>query len=154
METKFAWAVRQMATSVLFAILAPPLPLAAESRPPAGGKQWHVQYAAGTILVARGKGNELRALPPGRELKVTVDKQQVVCRAGKTVVLSVPVADVTEVSYEVSVHRRSKQVLGGLMSGGGCRQGDSICVAFVFGTLVAAAVSAPFKYTQHFVQVA
>jgi len=148
----------QVLSTILLAVLSAPLPLAAvEDGETAQGKQWGVTYREGPITVTRGKKKKVQPLASGAKLKIRFDSGRMVCRARKTDVLSIPVTDVTEIVYDAATHRVSKAVLGGvgeMMSSGGACYPPEGCGALVLGGLMAAAVTVPFKYTNHFVEIA
>jgi hypothetical protein len=145
----------QVVQTILLAVLSPPLPLAAvEAGVTAQGKPWGVTYLQGPIMVTRGKKKRVRPLAPGSKLKVKVDQEGIVCEAKKTVVLSIHAADVTEVSYDDTTQRVAKAVLRGMLSSGGSCYPPEGCGAMVMAGLMAAAITAPFKYTDHFVEIA
>ena len=150
--------LRQGAQALLLLVLCSPLPLAAvEAKETAQGKQWRITYMEGPITVTRGKKRVVRPLAPGSRITVTVGQDGIVFAAKKTAVLSIPVAGVEEVSYDASTHRVSTAVLaavvGGMASNGGSCYPPQGCGAMILGGLMASVVTAPFKYTNHFVEI-
>jgi len=145
------------AQALLLLVLCSPLPLAAvEAKETAQGKQWRVTYMEGPMTVTRGRKRTVRPLTRGSRITVTVGQIGIVFAAKKTVVLSIPVADVAEVSYDASTHRVSMAVLaalGNMASNGGSCYPPQGCGAMVLGDLMASVVTAPFKYTNHFVEI-
>jgi len=149
----------QVVQALLVAVLSPPLPLAAvRGGEVPQGKRWRVTYVEGPIVVPHGKNKKkkVRPLAPGSSLKIRVGPDGIVCERKKAVVLSVPLTAVTEVSYDAASHRVSSAVLaqlGPMASSGGACYPPQGCGAMVLGTLLVAAASTPFKYTNHFVRI-
>jgi len=142
---------------LLLGILTPQVPFAAvEAKETVQGKQLRVTYVEGPITVTRGKKRTVRPLAEGSKIRLNVNNDGIVFAVKKARVLLIPLDDVTEVSYDASTHRVSRAVLGGvrdmMASSGNCYPPEG-CGAMIVGGLMAAAVTAPFKYTNHFVNI-
>ena len=104
------------------------------------GNEWPVKYIAGT------KKSQV-----GAKLNLAILNQEVTGKKGRDIVLQIPAASIIEVGYDTSSHNRGWTWLnaGAVAAQGTGRQGGLILVPF----LVGAAVTAPFKSTQHFVRI-
>lgn len=103
---------------------------------------WPVRYVDGS------KTSEM-----GAKLDLAILNQEVTGKKGKNIVLQIPAAGITEVVYDTSSHNRG-WAGAWLDAGDTASQGtgrDEALVLVPF--LVGAAVTAPFKSTQHFVRI-
>lgn len=111
--------------------------------------EWPVRYVAGS-----------KKSQAGAKLNLGILNQNVTAKKGKDVVLRIPAASITEVGYDTSSHNRGWTWLnaganvpdlgkGDFGGSGKGDLGDLVVVPFVVG----AAVTAPFKSTQHFVRI-
>jgi hypothetical protein len=85
----------------------------------------------------------------GQKLKMTVSEQEIVCRKRKRVTLTIPVAQVTELTYDIVAHSKGR---GALKTLGGAGSGEGAVLA-AGPLLVGAAIAAPFKTKKHFVGI-
>lgn len=113
---------------------------------------WRVKYNEGTITIE--ERHDERDLSEGSRLRVVIEKNRIVVSRKKKNILTVPVAEVTQVSYHHVDNSRSKQVFrqaNVLDAIGGCDQGALLCAAMA---LPLYAATAPFVYRDHFVRIA
>ncbi len=122
---------------MLVAIVAPPWPLAADmvkGVPP--GKQWHMKYSDGT-----------EELEEGAKIKVKVDEEHIICTTQNGRGFSIPVAEVSEVSYEAVTQPRARQLYG-IDEPPIVMCGDIGCVPDLI-----AIISRGLEYREHFVRI-
>jgi hypothetical protein len=90
---------------LLVALLAPHLTIAGRAASPQKqtpqGVQFPMKYEEGTERVNKGT-----------KMKVSVGRDKIICETGKSAPFSIPVAAVTEISYDIKARRRIAEAAG------------------------------------------
>lgn len=85
----------------------------------------------------------------GEKLTMTVSGQEIICQKRKIVILTIPAAQVTKLTYDNEAHSKGR---GPLKTLGGAGSGEGAVLAGG-PLLVGAAIAAPFKTKKHFVGI-
>lgn len=158
-RTVAAVLVRQLLTSVLWAIVCPAVSLSQVSARRKNGnvavRFWRTRYVEGPIQVK--ERGELHTLPAQTTLKVRIEKEKVVFPWKKKEAFSIPSDTITGIYYRHDVYSRSRQVFapdGVSAAIGRCADspgyGPALCVMVA---LPVYAASAPFHYREHFIHI-
>jgi len=141
-----------LATLAPFVLPASPALADNPAQAAANGQSWRVHYVNGPIWEPKGRKQKLAPLSEGAKLNMKAVADGIAFESKHRTVLSIPASAVTEITFDHPTRRVSKAVVA-LLGEGVCGGGDYLCGAFVMGDLFVAAVTLPFKYTNHYVRI-
>jgi hypothetical protein len=143
----------QVVLALLIVTLSPLVLLGSQKRQVTTA--WNVQYisASEPIVFKPGKKRFDVHLIAGTEIKVQLGKDDITFQRRKKFLLSIPVAEVTQIVYDHKTHLLSKKsydAMKGMGSTYGQGEGSGL---ILIGGVAAMIVTLPFKYTDYFVQI-